>query len=110
MYVSVKAIESARKRSEIKADKKDNTSDRAAIEVTISAADRKQGLGTPIVRGLNKCETVTGMKLIGRNFQQCMRIVLNKIRTTKNKLVENAVSSFQGITAPILPELIENPG
>jgi len=110
VYVSVKAIESARKRAEIKADKKDNTSDRAAIEGTISAADRKQGLGAPRVRGLNKCETVTGMKLIGRNFQQYMRIALNKIRTTKNKLVESAVSSFQGITAPILPDLIENPG
>jgi len=48
------------------------TNRRAAIEGTNSALKRGQGLGKLAVCGINKCQVVVGLKVIGRNFQQLM--------------------------------------
>jgi hypothetical protein len=67
-----KSILAAREREKLGCQeaRRENTSKRAAIEGTISAAKRGQGAGHLRVRGLVKCSLNSGLKVIARNIRQ----------------------------------------
>jgi len=60
----------AREKIETKALHKENTSKRAAMEVTNSSLKRSQGADKLCVRGIIKSTIVVGLKIIGNNFKR----------------------------------------
>lgn len=102
LYIQLKALEIAEKRAEITECRKENTSERAAVEGTISAVKRGQGLARLMVRGLNKVEAVTGWKIIGHNVLQHIRGIAKNARMSAKAALLN---KLQGVSAPVIPAL-----
>ena len=102
LYIQLKAIEIAEKREEIKECRKENTSERVAVEGTISAVKRGQGLVKLMVRGLNKVESVTGWKIIGHNIMQHVR---GKARAAREAVKTALQNQLQGVGVPKMPNL-----
>jgi hypothetical protein len=83
LRISVKSIESATARQDIKINGLDYTSKRAAIEGTNSELKRAHGLGKLRVRGQGKCSMVVGLKITACNIK---RTVKHLIKTAKELL------------------------
>jgi hypothetical protein len=64
VWINLNTISTAEIRAEIKKNRKENTSMRAAIEGTNFALKRSHGLGKLWVRGKVKCQIVVGLKVI----------------------------------------------
>jgi len=75
--LQLKAIETAKNRQIIKAERKENVSKRAAIEGTNSALKRGHGLEKVQVRGKIKSTLVAGFKIIAQNFKRVQNYILN---------------------------------
>jgi hypothetical protein len=88
----------ARERKEDKSARKEATSKRTAIEGTNSSLKRSQGAGRLKVRGKVKATLVTGMKIIGHNFKQIIRLFNGDIREKATEIVNN---NSQGAIVPI---------
>lgn len=88
------AVESQNIRDEIKEDRKENTSKRAAIEGTNSELKRAHGLDDVKVRGLVKVSITTGLKITACNFKRFARNALGKIA---NKSALPNININQGI-------------
>lgn len=73
------AVELQNTRNEIKEDRKENTSKRAAIEGTNSELKRSHGLDDVKVRGIIKVSITTGLKMTACNFKRFAKNVLGKI-------------------------------
>jgi hypothetical protein len=75
--LQLKAIETAKNRKIIKAERKENVSKRAAIEGTNSALKRGHGLEKVQVRGQVKSNMVAGFKILAQNFKRLQNFILN---------------------------------
>ena len=73
------AVESQNIRDEIKEDRKENTSKRAAIEGTNSELKRSHGLDDVKVRGVVKVSITTGLKMTACNFKRFAKNALEKM-------------------------------
>ena len=92
--ISIKAIDTSRKREIMKEARKENTSMRAGIEGTNSALKRK-GLDKVEVRGGIKTSIVSGLKVTVQNIK---RMIKYKQGGYKPKIINKAPS---GISMPI---------
>ena len=88
------AVESQNMRDEIKEDRKENTSKRAAIEGTNSELKRAHGLDDVKVPGLVKVSITTGLKITACNFK---RFAKNALRKTAKKSALPNINISQGI-------------
>ena len=103
VHFSRKTVRAAATRLELATRQKTNLSYRAAIEGTISAVKRGQGLDDMKVRGLMRCRAATGCKVIGHNFQQLM-CGLRRIATReKERLLEIAEKIRKQVAPPAPP-------
>ena len=90
--IDKKAIGAAKQRSKIENERRQNTSDRAAIEGTNSALKRAHGLGKLRVRGQAKCTVVVGYKVIAHNFKMFARYMIEQLK--------NSLTPIQGELVP----------
>lgn len=88
----------ARERMNVRSERKESASRRAAIEGTNSALKRSQGADKLRVRTKVKSSLVVGMKMIGRNIRQMVRFFRGDIRKKAAEILGNA---NQGVTVPI---------
>jgi hypothetical protein len=77
--IDKKAIGAAKQRLKIDSERRQNTSDRAAIEGTNSALKRAHGLGKLRVRSQAKCTVVVGYKVIAHNFKMFARYMIEQL-------------------------------
>jgi hypothetical protein len=80
--IDKKSIETAKQRTKIENERRQNTSDRAAIEGTNSALKRAHGMGKLRVRGQAKCTVVVGYKVIAHNFKMFARFMIEQIKNS----------------------------
>lgn len=93
--IPLKTIRTARDRTQIQNDKRENTSKRAGIEGTNSALKRT-GLSKLEVRGLVKSKMVCGYMAAAQNIKRITRYMLGQCKSNK------PVGDFtQGISVPI---------
>jgi len=88
------SVESQNIRDEIKENRKENTSKRAAIEGTNSELKRSHGLDDVKVRGNVKVRITTGLKITACNFKRFAKNALEKM--TKKQIIPD-INENQGI-------------
>jgi hypothetical protein len=94
--INLKAIESSKQRQKVEQDQKENTSMRAAIEVTNSALKRGHELDKLKVRGIVKCSIVVGFKVLAHNFKKFANYMIQKSK--------ELIPQDQGSSMPILAQ------
>jgi hypothetical protein len=94
--ISLKSLETARKREEVRMCKRENTSKRAGIEGTNSALKRT-GLAKLRVRGQIKCQLVCGYMVIAQNIKRLFTFLSGGYKNMKAKQKRKT----KGILAPI---------
>lgn len=92
--INKKAIAAAKQRTKIENERRQNTSDRAAIVGTNSALKRARGLGKLRVRGQAKCTVVVGYKVIAYNFKMFARYMIEQFK--------NPLTPIQGKLTPAM--------
>jgi hypothetical protein len=92
--INLKAVQVGRERAIMKAERKENTSKRAAIEGSNSALKRT-GLEKLRVRGWHKCKTVCGLKVMAQNIKRFIKYLQGGYPLKKPQ------SYSQGIFVPI---------
>ena len=95
--VELEAIENQKKREEIKTNRKENTSKRAAIESTNSELKRQHGIDHSRVRGLNKINMAAGLKITACNIKRMAKYIINKSRD----IGKSGIPNLQGVVCPI---------
>ena len=92
--ISLKTVNAGRERKQMKADRVENTSKRAAIEGTNSALKRT-GLRKLNVRGIIKSTVVCGLKVAAQNIKRFINYLQDGYKAKKTQI------PLQGIPAPI---------
>lgn len=84
LRVSEKSILAQANRLKLEANRKENTSKRAAIEGTNSAIKRSQGAAKLEVRGQHKCDIVIGLKVIALNIKRVAKSMIKMAKKSSN--------------------------
>jgi len=92
--ISLKSISVGLERAKMKAHQLENTSKRAGIEGSNSALKRK-GMDKLNVRGIIKCDVVSGLKVTVQNIKRFIKYIRGGYAEKKVKLI------CQGVVAPI---------
>ena len=90
MRITLKAVNVSRERDKMKANRKENTSKRAAIEGTNSALKRT-GLDKLDVRGKAKSTVVCGLKVTAQNIKRVIKCLQGGYKPKNSKIPSDGI-------------------